>query len=66
MMMMVVVVVMMMMVMVVVMVVVVMVIGFFRDRVSLCSTGYPETWSTVQVDLVFTENHLPLPPKCWA
>ena len=37
---------------------------FFRDRVSLCSPGCPETYFIDQAGLEL-KIHLPLPPKCW-
>jgi hypothetical protein len=38
---------------------------FFRDRVSLCSSGCPGTHFVDQAGLELREIHLPLPPKCW-
>uniref|UniRef100_A0A8C8ULV3 Uncharacterized protein n=1 Tax=Peromyscus maniculatus bairdii TaxID=230844 RepID=A0A8C8ULV3_PERMB len=36
----------------------------FRDRVSLCSSGYPGSHFVNQAGLELTEIHLPLPPNC--
>lgn len=38
----------------------------FRDRVSLCNLGYPQThYSANQAGLGFTEIHLPLSAEGW-
>jgi hypothetical protein len=36
----------------------------FRDGISLCSSGYPSTYSVDQAGLKLTEICLPVPPKC--
>jgi hypothetical protein len=37
---------------------------FSKNRVSLCSLGYPGTSSVDQVGFKLIEIHLPLPPNC--
>jgi hypothetical protein len=36
----------------------------FPDRVSLCSSGCPESHAVDQVSLKLTHIHLPHPPEC--
>ena len=37
---------------------------FFRDRVSLYSSGWPGTHNVEQASIKLVQIHLPLPPKC--
>lgn len=40
-------------------------VWFFQDRVSMCIPGCPGTNSVHQAGPQLTDNHLPLPLKCW-